>query len=138
MKKSHIFGIVVIALAIFIMISTTGDASTYMSFSEAREMANSGEDKRIHVVGTLKKDTHENVVGVETSDDMLSFSFLMVDNNQREQRVIFNEPMPADFLRSEQVVVVGSYSNQTFLAKKILMKCPSKYQEETVIVESKG
>jgi cytochrome c-type biogenesis protein CcmE len=37
--------------------------------------------------------------------------------------------MPPDFTRSEKVVVVGSYHNDLFVADKILLKCPSKYQE---------
>ena len=121
-----------------IIISSTGDASTYVNFQQAKELASTGEDKKIHVVGTLKKDQDDNIVGIEKGPDMLSFSFTMVDNNQQEQKVIFNEPMPADFMRSEQVVVVGSYKNDIFLANKILMKCPSKYQEETVEVGSLG
>jgi len=38
--------------------------------------------------------------------------------------------MPPDFLRSEKVVVNGNYQNSQFIAKKILLKCPSKYQEQ--------
>jgi cytochrome c-type biogenesis protein CcmE len=60
----------------------------------------------------------------------------MIDDKANEQRVIYNEPMPADFMRSEQVVVIGSYKKDYFVADKILMKCPSKYQEEEVQVGS--
>ncbi|MEQ6121681.1 cytochrome c maturation protein CcmE [Reichenbachiella sp. MALMAid0571] len=136
MKKSHIFGVIIIGVAIMIIISTAGDASTYVTFGEAKEFAQNGDDKKIHVVGSLKKDTNGEVVGLKTSPDMLSFSFQMVDHNGVEQSVIFNEPMPADFLRSEQVVVVGSYNKDLFVASKILMKCPSKYQDETVEISS--
>ncbi len=34
----------------------------------------------------------------------------MVDNNNEPQKVFYKEPMPPDFLRSEQVVVVGDYT----------------------------
>lgn len=132
MKKSHIFGIIVIGIAIMIIISTAGDASTYVDFAEAKKIALNGSDEKMHVVGQLKKDATGQVTGVATSPDMLSFSFTMVDNAGKEQRVIFNEPMPADFLRSEQVVVVGGYHKENFVAHKILLKCPSKYQEETI------
>jgi cytochrome c-type biogenesis protein CcmE len=38
--------------------------------------------------------------------------------------------VPPDFSRAEQVVVIGAYKDQDlFVADKILMKCPSKYQE---------
>lgn len=132
MKKSHIFGIVVIAMAILIIVSTAGDASSYVTFKEAYAMSASGRDNSIHVVGTLKKTMSGEIVGVEPSPDKLSFTFTMVDQNGEEQQVYYNEPMPTDFMRSEQVVVIGAYKGDAFLAEKILMKCPSKYQEEEV------
>ncbi|WP_109832841.1 cytochrome c maturation protein CcmE domain-containing protein [Reichenbachiella versicolor] len=134
MKKSHILGIVVIAVAIMVIISTAGDASTYVGFGKAKELAENGNDKKIHVVGTLAKSPAGDIMGIKDSSDKLSFSFLLVDNEGITQRVYFNEPMPTDFLRSEQVVVVGAYHGESFLASKILMKCPSKYQEETIEV----
>jgi cytochrome c-type biogenesis protein CcmE len=136
MKISHIIGIIVIGIAVLIIISTAGDASTYMDFSEARSLALKGNKSKIHVVGQLKKDNAGEILGIEKSSDMLSFAFVMVDQNEKEQKVIYNEPMPADFMKSEQVVVIGSYKDDIFLADKILMKCPSKYQEETVTVGS--
>jgi cytochrome c-type biogenesis protein CcmE len=136
MKISHIIGIIVIGIAILIIVATAGDASTYMDFSEARSLALKGNTSKIHVVGQLKKDSSGEIIGIEKSADMLSFAFVLMDQNGKEQKVIYNEPMPADFMKSEQVVVIGSYKNDTFLAEKILMKCPSKYQEETVAVGS--
>ncbi|WOK06257.1 cytochrome c maturation protein CcmE [Imperialibacter roseus] len=134
MKKSHIFGIIIIAVAVMVIVSTAGDASTYVSFGEAQELAEKGNANMIHVVGALKKDEQGQPVGIQTSPDMLSFSFIMVDQNNLEQEVIYNQPMPMDFLRSEQVVVVGSYKKNKFIADKILMKCPSKYQENEIKV----
>lgn len=130
MKKSHIFAIVLIAAAIGIIIATTGDASTYVNFDQAFQMASTGNRNSIHVVGELKKDTQGNIVGLEKSADRLSFSFLLIDANKKEQKVVYNEPMPPDFTRSEKVVVVGNYRGDTFVATKILLKCPSKYQEQ--------
>ena len=46
--------------------------------------------------------------------------------------MFYNEPMPPDFTRSENVVVVGGYQDDNFVANKILLKCPSKYQEQSV------
>lgn len=136
MKKTHLFGIVVIGLAIFIIISTAGDASTYVTFKEANEMAMEGDQSQIHVVGKLKKDDQGKIIEVQSSADKLSFSFTLIDENNKEQTVVYNEPMPADFLRSEQVVVVGSFQNQQFIADKILMKCPSKYVENKIEISS--
>jgi cytochrome c-type biogenesis protein CcmE len=133
MKTGHIIGLGVIAIAIVILMTSIGDASSYESFNTAWEMKEDGEEKSIHVVGKLKKDTSGEVTGIEVREDKTSFTFLLVDNDGTEQKVFYNEPVPADFQRSEQVVVIGSYrEKEIFVADKILMKCPSKYQETDV------
>lgn len=134
MKKSHILIIVVIAAAIAIIVTTAGDASTYVSFDQAYELASGGSKKSIHVVGQLKKDDGGHVIGIAEGLDKVSFSFLMVDDNGKEQKVEYNQPIPPDFTRSEKVVVIGSYDGEIFRANKILLKCPSKYQEQNVNV----
>ncbi len=132
MKKSHIFGIIIIAIAVMIIVATAGDASTYVSFKEAKTLSDAGQNKKIHVVGTLKKDATGHVTGIMPGDNKVSFSFIMVDENNKEQQVYYNSPMPADFTKSEQVVIIGSYHADQFVADKILLKCPSKYQEKEI------
>ena len=130
MKKSHVIAILVIAAAIAIIVSTAEDASTYVTFDQAYQMASIGDKNGIHVVGELKKDEMGEITGLEKSPDNLSFSFILLDENKKEQKVFYNEPMPPDFTRSEKVVVIGSFQGERFVAKKILLKCPSKYQEQ--------
>ena len=130
MKISHIAAIVVIAAAIGIIVLTAGDASTYATFDEAYTLASNGSKNSIHVVGELKKTDNGEIVGLEQGADKVSFSFILVDESGKEQKVLYNEPMPPDFMRSEKVVVIGRYKESTFVASKILLKCPSKYQDE--------
>jgi cytochrome c-type biogenesis protein CcmE len=134
MKTTHIIGILVIAVAIVVIITTTGDAGRYLSFAEAYEMAQKGSKTQIHVVGQLKRDATGQITGITPSPDMLSFRFVMVDQNGREEEVFYAKPVPTDFARSEQVVVIGSFRNDRFIADEILLKCPSKYQEEEIKV----
>lgn len=131
MKISHIIAIVVIAVAIGVIVSTSGDASSYVSFKEAYELASNGKNKKIHVVGELKKSPEGEIIGVKynPAEDPNYFEFILVDEDKRESKVIYFNPKPADFERSEKIVVVGSVKNNAFYADKILMKCPSKYQE---------
>lgn len=130
MKKSHILIIILIAAAIGIVVSTAEDASTYVTFEQAYQLASNGSTSSIHVVGELKKDVNDHVVGIIQGSDRVSFSFVMIDENKKEQIVEYHEPMPQDFIRSEKVVVIGSYHDDIFVAEKILLKCPSKYQEQ--------
>lgn len=134
MKKSHILILVIIAVAIGIIVSTSNDASTYVGFDEALSMSTAGNKKEIHVVGELKKDDEGHVLGIREGADKVSFSFIMIDETGKEQLVHYAQPMPADFLRSEKVVVIGSYQDDAFNASKILLKCPSKYQEQKINV----
>lgn len=130
MKKSYIIALVVIAAAIAIIVQTAGESSTYVTFDQAFQLASNGSSKSIHVVGELKKDASGEITGIYPGADKVSFSFLLIDANGKEQEVVYHEPMPPDFKRSEKVVVIGSYHNDTFVANKILLKCPSKYVDE--------
>lgn len=130
MKISHIIAILVIAVAIGIVITTASDSSSYVSFDQAYQMAAVNNKSSVHVVGELKKDARGQIIGLEESPDHLAFTFLLIDENKKEQKVYYNEPMPPDFTKSEKVVIIGKYKQDHFIASKILLKCPSKYQEQ--------
>ena len=132
MKKVHIFGLIVIAMAIGIIVSTYVSASTYSSFTEAEELAKEGETTEIHVVGKLKKDATGQIVGMKYDPvmDANHFEFMLVDTNKVEKKVVYLSPKPQDFDKSEQVVVIGRMQGDYFECNKILMKCPSKYTNE--------
>ncbi len=131
MKKSHIIALGIIAIAIAIIISTVGDASTYVGFNEAEQVAKEGSTKSMHVVGKLKKDANGNFVGMlyDPAIDPNHFEFVMIDSLNYESKVVYNQPKPTDLDKSEKVVVVGKMDleQKCFKAEQILLKCPSKY-----------
>ena len=122
MKKSHIIGIILIAVAIGAIMSTVSNTSEYVSFSQAEETPG----KEFHVVGQLNK---EKELMYDPAIDANLFSFYLVDNDGAERKVNFRGTKPQDFERSEQVVLIGYAEGGEFEAEKILMKCPSKYNE---------
>jgi cytochrome c-type biogenesis protein CcmE len=122
LKKTHILGIIIIAVAIGAIISTVSDAATYANF----EMAYANPGKQFQVVGQLNK---ERDIVYAPEQNANEFSFFMVDKTGIEQKVVFNGAKPQDFERSEQVVITGTLKGKDFHADKILMKCPSKYQD---------
>jgi len=125
MKRSHIIGILVIAVAIFAMMTTMGDASSYETFASSKIYPN----QEFHVVGTLaeNRETH-----YDPENDPNYFSFYLKDNDGKIKKVVFNGSKPQDFEKSEQIVLTGKFSKDEFQASKILMKCPSKYNETEV------
>lgn len=122
MKKSHILAIVVIAVAIGAIISMVSDAATYADFQTAEQFPG----KEFQVVGQLNK---EKDIIYKPEENANQFAFFMVDNNGLERKVVFNGAKPQDFERSEQVVITGHTEGEEFTAEKILMKCPSKYND---------
>ena len=130
MKIKYIITILIIGIAIVIVSTMAGDASSYVTFKEAKELSTKGFKKSIHVVGELPRSSTGEIVGIEESPDKLSFKFQMKDENGFVQQVLHANPIPTDFTKSEQVVIIGAYNGNSFIAEKILLKCPSKYQEE--------
>ena len=126
MKKSSIAGMIIIAIAISVIISTYADSSTYGSFSDARKT-----ETELHVVGQLNK---EKALFYNPIQDANYFSFYLKDNDGKECKVVFSGSKPQDFERSEQIVLTGKMIGTEFHASKILMKCPSKYTKDEVEV----
>jgi cytochrome c-type biogenesis protein CcmE len=122
MKKSSILGIIVIAIAIAVIISTYSNTSTYGSFNDAEKTSS-----ELHIVGHLNKGKQ---LYYEPTKDANYFSFYMLDNKGEECKVVFTGTKPQDFERSEQIVLTGQMRGKEFHASKILMKCPSKYTQD--------
>jgi cytochrome c-type biogenesis protein CcmE len=128
MKKSALLGIIVIAVAIGVIVSTYADSSTYGNFTDAQK-----SDAELHVVGKL--DLNKAIV-YNPIQDANYFSFYVKDNQGKECKVVFNGTKPQDFEKSEQIVLVGKMVEGEFQASKILMKCPSKYNKDQVEVKT--
>lgn len=123
MKKTHIAALLFIVVAIGAIITTVYDADTYSNFSEARE----NPDRQFHIIGELNP---EKEIAETVEKNTLIFSFYMFDRKGEESRVIYFGPKPQDFERLDQIVLVGRYSEDMFVASELLLKCPSKYQED--------
>jgi cytochrome c-type biogenesis protein CcmE len=127
MKKIHIVGLIFIAFAIGAIITLASDYSQYETFSGAK-----GETKKdFEVVGFLSKSKE---MYYDPQKDPNYFTFYMKDKDSVECKVILYNSMPQDFQRSEQIVVTGRMKGDDFEAQKILMKCPSKYKQDEVVL----
>jgi cytochrome c-type biogenesis protein CcmE len=131
-KKLHLIIIILLAAGIGVIMSTLADSSTYATFASA----SATPSEEFHIVGTLApgKPMEYNP---EVNANL--FTFYMVDKDGKEQKVMFEGTKPQDFERSEQIVVTGKCSGSDFMASKILMKCPSKYNNgQTVEINAEG
>lgn len=120
MKKIHIIGIIIIAIALAAIVSTISSSSTYANF----QTADAHEGSTYHVVG--KVDTSQAQV-YDPAVNANLFSFYLKDVDGKSKKVVYNNTRPQDFEKAEQIVIVGKSDGDEFHASDILMKCPSKY-----------
>ena len=122
MKKIHILGIVVIAVAIGVIFTSLQSSATYSDFTEA----GANPETEYHVVGKLNKTVPVQYDPKINADQC---SFMMFDNKGIEKKVILHKSVPQDIQKSEQIVLIGKMNGDVFEAEEILMKCPSKYND---------
>ncbi len=130
MKKSAIIGLITIAICIGFLVSLNADTDSYSNFATA-----SKSEKEEHIMGYWQK---EKGLYYDAKKDPNHFAFYMKDEKGIVNKVVLNGAKPQDFERSEKLVLIGKMDNEIFYASKILMKCPSKYNDNLVEVKQNG
>lgn len=127
MKPKLVIGVFSIVLFTSLLMYNFGNSiSSYVNFEQAAERANA------HVVGVWD-DTQEYGFSRET----MQFSFHMKDEDGNVRRVVYPRPKPNNFEEATQLVVIGEMrSNGVFHANDMLMKCPSKYNDGSELVNA--
>jgi cytochrome c-type biogenesis protein CcmE len=127
MSNRAIIGLILMAgFAALLLTSLATNSSVYADFKTAQKM-----DQEVHIVGQwVKRDQYIEDKAAAT------FSFYVKDTSGNTEFVYFNNPKPANFETAERILLVGKYHQGKFVADKILMKCPSKYNEKQIEVSS--
>lgn len=123
MKTIHIILILVVVVAIAVVVSTLTDSNTYADFSQAARHP----DREYHIIGTLNR---QKAIDFDPRVNANQFSFYMIDEKGTEKKVIYHNAKPQDFEKSEKVVIVGRMQGNDFVASSMLLKCPSKYNDD--------
>lgn len=95
----------------------------YMDFQQAQATGSSA-----HVVGNWVQDR-----SFSYDRERNVFSFYMADEKGEVRLVNYPNPKPANFEDAERLVVEGYSDGDVFVAKHILVKCPSKYNDERAL-----
>jgi len=119
-----------IVVAIVIFLSAAEDVSTYANFSDAVV-----ENDVVKISGTLAKDKK---MIYDPQNDPNNFIFYLTDSEGSTEKVILTQPKPQDFELAEQIVITGKRKQGTFVANNVLTKCPSKYKDEELYLQSES
>ncbi len=122
MKPAYIIALVVIALSmVATLFAFSGSIARHVTIKEA--LAQPGQS--VQVPGKILKDT----VFYDAAKGELEFSIQEM-NGTRVMPVVYSQPKPENFDTATQVEAVGQYSNGVFHASNLLVKCPSKYNDQ--------
>ena len=120
LKPLHLACIALILLALGYGVTSLGAAVTpYVSVAEAQATGRS-----VQVYGFLN-----DMGGYTEAGD---FRFGLKDEQGQIMEVVYPKGKPANFEQAIGIVAYGQYdaASQSFKADELLVKCPSKYQEQ--------
>lgn len=120
LKPLHWLGLALIALAIGLGVTALGQSLTpYVNVTEAKNAVHD-----VQVMGFPENQ------GSYTDDGV--FRFTMKDEKGQAIDVLYHQPKPGNFDQAVSVVAIGHYDHTqgSFVADDLLVKCPSKYQEQ--------
>ena len=131
MKKSHIVSLILVAALVGTFIATFTSTSRSVGFIEAESMV--GEECKVS--GTLVRE--EPVVYDPETDPTLTV-FLMEDKSGARRSVRLLKAKPTGLENSESIDLYGTMKDGEFHATEMLMKCPSKYNENNHVLLSEN
>ncbi len=116
--KYIIGGLIIIGFTVWAAVSFNSSLTPYVSIDEAKHMQSVVQVKGERL-DEGRYDMQKNL-----------FVFHIKDENGVSVKVVYDGVKPGNFDQASHVVCVGKYENGAFHAKQLLVKCPSKYQEQ--------
>ncbi len=127
MNRKIIIGVMVILLAlVYLIVGGVRDSAVYyVTVSELYENGQPTDNRGYRVTGRVVPES------IHWNPDSLTLLFTLHQGGD-SLKVIYHDMMPDQLADAQQAVVEGRWDgNQSFIAQKILLKCPSKYEIKT-------
>ncbi len=117
--------VILLALVYLIVGGVRDSAVYYVTVSELYENGQPTDNRGYRVTGRVVPES------IHWNPDSLTLLFTLHQGGD-SLKVIYHDMMPDQLADAQQAVVEGRWDgNQSFIAQKILLKCPSKYEIKT-------
>ena len=126
MKKLHIIILILIAVSIAVLISFTGDLTTFETIASAKQKSG----KTVTIIARIDK---SQPIEYNPAKDPNYLSFQISDTLGNKARVVYHFEKPYDLEKAERITLKGKMNGDVFeISHKdgILLKCPSKYKDD--------
>ena len=124
MKPAYMLAFILIIVSLGVTLYTFSFAiAQHVTISQVEKMPG----QSVQVPGKILKDT----VNYDAAHTELRFDIEEMKTKQpKRMTVVYKEPKPENFDSATSVEAVGMYKNGVFYARNLLVKCPSKYNDE--------
>lgn len=124
-------GVIALAVIYLIFTATQSTAAYFFTISELYARGEVAYDRYVRVSGKV---TH---AAIHFDPRALMLRFQIADASGQTLPVVFHGPKPDQLRPDAETILEGKFNGKVFTAQTILLKCPSKYEEEKGIVEEK-
>jgi len=118
-------GLIVVVFVVWGATAFMKTTIQYVSIAEAKTATHN-----VQVTGKIDFD----VVNYNADDSRLEFAIYDIESDQpttaERMNVVYYGVVPGNFDQATSVVLIGKPEQDSFVADKMLVKCPSKYQGE--------
>ncbi len=118
-------GLIVVVFVVWGATAFMKTTIQYVSIAEAKTATHN-----VQVIGKIDFD----VVNYNADDSRLEFAIYDIESDQpttaERMNVVYYGVVPGNFDQATSVVLIGKPEQDSFVADKMLVKCPSKYQGE--------
>ena len=127
-KTKFIVGGVIVALAVVYLIYTGVQSSSayFLTIDELYAKGTAIENRTVRVTGKVDEAT----INFNNRDLILTFE--VTSDTGQQMPVIFNGPKPDQMRQDADAILEGKYDGTTFTAQTLLLKCPSRYEEDGI------
>ena len=124
--KFIIGGALVVALIVILIVqATVSTGAYYLTVSEVNERVPGIYGERVRVSGTVVDDSED------WNAQEVTLRFAINDEFGAQLPIIFFGPRPDNFQRAASAIIEGEMlPDGNFQADTLLLKCPSRYEEE--------
>jgi cytochrome c-type biogenesis protein CcmE len=126
MKKLHLIILILIAVSIAVLVSFTGDLTTFETIASARQKTG----KTVTIIAHLDK---TQPIEYNPAKDPNFVSFHISDTLGNTAKVVYHFEKPYDLEKAERITLKGKMNGEVFeITRKdgVLLKCPSKYKDD--------
>lgn len=124
MKKRYLIGgiIIILAVAYLIFVNLGSSVSYYLTVSELMERKVELDNTGVRVIGEIVGDS------VQWDAENVELKFDITEGGETLS-ILYNGAKPTGFEPGSNILVEGKLQpDNVFLAKQLIMRCPSKYE----------